>query len=144
MDTLKEKIIKTSKETEVKNNGFIKTFNLPNQYWAHTLTMKEFNNQKAFSSNNFSEKDPASENLKKIFSLVDFEKTQPNKEISTFLLPRKDWHISQGDYILPPPKFKSRKIFSRNDLKNIINEFWYILLSLFVCYFILDMIFKAT
>lgn len=133
------------KNIQLSNNTHLEELTIPEKYWTFTLTMKKINSKEKYKFENSIEEVAELNEFNKVIGIINSENVEHHKEeISTFLLPRKDWHISHGDYILPPPKFKSRKIFSRSDFRNIIKGFWYILLSLFMCYFILDMIFKAT
>ncbi len=136
---------KPLRHIQISNNTYLEELNIPEKYWTFTLNMKKFNSTEKYKSeNSFEELDEINESHK-IIGLINSENVKHHKEeISTFLLPRKDWHITQGDYILPPPKSKSKKIFSRNDTRNLVDGLWYILLSLAVSYFILDLIFKTA
>lgn len=141
-ETHKNKLLKN---IQISNNTYLEELNIPEKYWTFTLTMKKFSSKEKYESENSIEEFDELNESHKIIGLINSENVKHHKEeISTFLLPRKDWHITHGDYILPPPKSKSRKIFSRNDIRNLINGLWYILLSLAVSYFILDLIFKTT
>jgi|YNPMSStandDraft_1061717.scaffolds.fasta_scaffold04859_1 hypothetical protein len=65
------------------------------------------------------------------------------KEDANSLRHRSDWDINKGDFVIEPPKLK-RKIFRKQDLRNFISGFWYIILSLLITYLIMNLLTKIN
>lgn len=104
------------------------------------LNRKEINSDNTENTNLYT--NIQEDENKNLFYLDIKNKRSNNKDILYFQQPRTDWDISQGDYIVKNKKEVKRKIFSKNDIKNLLSNLWYIVLSLVITYIVLNLLVK--
>lgn len=73
-----------------------------------------------------------------------FLKSKQLNAKDSFLRPREDWDISQGDFIINEKKEIKRKFFTQQDWKNFKNSFWYLLISFVIVFYTLQFISKIS
>lgn len=123
----------------IKNNGYLNSIELPDNYWSFTMSQNEL---KQIAERDTEQKLENINQNKLYFFNGDNDNDKRWVRKEKFLSPRSDWSIDQGDYIVKPKEMK-KKIFRKNDLKNFLSSFWYIIFSLLVTYIILSFITKV-
>lgn len=113
-----------------KSNNFIREIILPPNFWNFTLSVKTVQ---------ISSSESQVISVNKSMSIYEFKSGGGNgkEDIPYFLRPRSDWNIKQGDFIVNEEKRLNKRIFTKRDLNNIINNLWYLILSAFATYYIL-------
>lgn len=121
----------------VDKNDFITRITLPPNFWYINMSIKSFEKYSSADKPN----SMGNQNENNIFEIkVDHQKK--DDELPYFMRPRKDWHISQGDYIVEETKEIKRKFLTKQDWKNLKSGLWYILISSLIIYITLHSIAK--
>lgn len=130
-------VILNRNKISIEGNGFIKKIKLSENYWSTTLSLDEVE----IVNNQIEDINDSNKN-----NLYFFKEdlTNSNEPIPNFLRPRPDWNIKNGDYIVKENREIKKKLFTKKDIKNIQGAFWYISLSAFLTYYILQAITKIT
>lgn len=123
---------------KVENNNFIQIIKIPDNYWSYTMSLS--NLEKVNNENNIQLESQKKDNN---YNYKFLKSKQLNAKYS-FLRPREDWDISQGDYIINEKKEIKRKFFTQQDWKNFKNSFWYLLISILVVYYTLQFVSKLS
>jgi ATP-dependent exoDNAse (exonuclease V) alpha subunit len=123
----------------IKNNGYLSSIELPDNYWSFTMSQSELKQIVERDTNH--KLDNIAQNKLYFFNGENGKNKRWDWE-ENFLRPRTDWRIEQGDYIVKPKK-KKIKIFRKNDLKNFLSSFWYLVFSLLIIYLVLDFVTKV-
>jgi hypothetical protein len=123
----------TKKSFSINGNHFINEIFLPEDYWFFTMSQsfKETKNLNVITGN---------ENQPKKLIFIH-TKSNDMKSLPNYLRPRNDWHIRKGDYIIPHKEIRKKR-FTKSDIQNLKNAFWYLIITGLVSYIILSFFVK--
>lgn len=124
----------TNNKISIEGNNFINVIQLPENYWSITLSQQKIDVINRIIDNN----NGTGHNMNKNLYLFKEDSNEAQDVTPNFLRPRQDWNIHQGDYIVKERREIKRKFFTKKDLKNILGGFWYITLTAFLTYYILN------
>lgn len=121
---------KQKNSISIENNSFIQKIQIPSDFWSFTLSQFHIDDLPFEMDLGYSE------NTNNLY-LFKSEKVKNIKGAPLFLRTRTDWNIKQGDYIIKDNKKIKQRIFTKKDLKNLFENFWLIIFSSLIVYYIL-------